>query len=142
MKHTIISLGKNLRPVLLATLLSTIGLVPLANAQKAVKVGAAQSVSQAVTFSGIKGNHVYFVVKLDRPIGEKAMLRIIDATGEALYAAEVEGGVSEKSFAFPLPEEKERISFVLRQGRGSESVATFELKPAAQVVMSATVVKL
>lgn len=114
--------------------------VATAQAQTIVS-GAGQSESVIVKYLGTQDDMIVFNVSYANPEGSKFQLIIKDQDGTQLY----QNIFNEKTFykQFRLPKaDKDRIIFVIRNGKEAEVVKTFEVNVNSRFVQEVAVRKL
>ena len=114
--------------------------VATAHAQSTVS-GAGQSESAIVKYLGMQDDMIVFNVSYANPEGSKFQLIIKDQDGTQLY----QNIFNEKTFykQFRLPKaDKDRIIFVIRNGKEAEMVKTFEVNVNSRFVQEIAVRKL
>ena len=114
--------------------------VATAQAQTIVS-GAGQSESATVKYLGMQDDMIVFNVSYANPEGSKFQLIIKDQDGTQLY----QNIFNEKTFykQFRLPKaDKDRIIFVIRNGKEAEMVKTFEVNVNSRFVQEIAVRKL
>jgi hypothetical protein len=114
--------------------------VATAQAQTIVS-GAGQSESVIVKYLGTQDDMIVFNVSYANPEGSKFQLIIKDQDGTQLY----QNIFNEKPFykQFRLPKaDKDRIIFVIRNGKEAEVVKTFEVNVNSRFVQEVAVRKL
>ena len=103
--------------------------------------GAGQKESAAVKYLGTQDDMIIFNVSNANPDGSKFQLIIKDQDGTQLY----QNIFSEKSFykQFRLPKaDKDRIVFVIHNGREADVVKTFEVNVNSRFVQEVAVKRL
>ncbi len=114
--------------------------VATAHAQSTAS-GAGQNESATVKYLGTQDDMLVFNVSYANPDGSKFLLIVKDQDGTQLY----QNVFSEKSFykQFRLPKaDKDRIVFVIRDGKDSDLVKTFEVNVNSHFVQDIAVKRL
>ena len=114
----------------------------VASAQaQTIASGAGQGESAIVKYLGTQDDMIVFNVSYANPEGSKFQLIIKDQDGTQLY----QNIFNEKTFykQFRLPKaDKDRIIFVIRNGKEAEVVKTFEVNVNSRFVQEVAVRKL
>lgn len=103
--------------------------------------GAGQSENAIVKYLGIQDDMLVFNVSYANPDGSKFLLIVKDQDGTQLY----QNTFSEKTFykQFRLPKaDKDRIVFVIRDGKDSEVVKAFEINVNSRFIQEVAVKRL
>lgn len=103
--------------------------------------GAGQNESATVKYLGTQDDMLVFNVSYANPDGSKFLLIVKDQDGTQLY----QNIFSEKSFykQFRLSKaDKDRIVFVIRDGKDSDVVKTFEVNVNSRLVQNVAVKRL
>ena len=103
--------------------------------------GAGQTENAIVKYLGMQDEMIVFNVSYTNPEGSKFQLTVKDQDGAQLY----QNIFSEKSFykQFRLPKgEKDRIVFIIRNGKDADVVKTFEINVNSRFVQEVAVKKL
>jgi hypothetical protein len=120
--------------------LSLILIAATAHAQSTA-TGAGQNDGAAVKYLGTQDDMILFNVSYANPDGSKFQLIVKDQDGTQLY----QNIFSEKTFykQFRLPKaDKDRIVFIIRNGREADVVKTFEVNVNSRLVQVVAVKRL
>jgi hypothetical protein len=115
-------------------------IVATAHAQSTA-TGAGQNESTTVKYLGTQDDMIVFNVSYANPEGGKFQLTVKDQDATQLY----QNVFSEKSFykQFRLPRaDKDRIVFIIRNGKDADVVRTFEINVNSRFVQEVAVKKL
>jgi hypothetical protein len=103
--------------------------------------GAGQTEGAIVKYLGAQDDMVIFNVSYANPEGSKFQLIIKDQDGTQLYQNIFNEKIYYKQFRLPKAD-KDRIVFVIRNGKDAEVVKTFEINVNSRFVQEVAVKKL
>lgn len=117
-----------------------VSIAAAANAQSATNV-AAQPENAIVKYLGTQDDLIVFNVYYANPDGSKFLLTVKDQDGTQLYQNNFNDISFTKQFRLPR-NEKDKIIFIIRDGKGADIVKSFEINVNSRFVQEVAVKKL
>jgi len=101
---------------------------------------AADTGEADIRYLGIKDDMAVFTVSYPNPEGAAFSLAVKDQDGSELYKHTFRGKYFHKQFRLPK-EEKSKFSFIIRDGRVSDIIKSFEVNAESRLVKGAAVLQ-
>lgn len=103
-------------------------------------IGAGQSENATVKYLGLQDDMIVFNVAYANPDGNKFQVIVKDQDGTQLYQNVFSGKAFYKQFRLPRAD-KDRLVFIIRNGRDADVVKTFEVNVNSRITQEVSVRK-